>query len=66
MIAIELLAACKGIDFQAPLQTGVEARKAYALVRAVSPVVDKDRALAPDIAAVAQLVASGKFQELLR
>jgi histidine ammonia-lyase len=66
VIAIELLAACQGIDFQAPLQTGVEARKAYALVRAVSPVVDKDRALAPDIAAVAQLVASGKFQELLR
>jgi histidine ammonia-lyase len=66
VIAIELLAACQGIDFQAPLQTGVEARKAYALVRAVSAVVDKDRALAPDIAAVAQLVASGKFQELLR
>jgi histidine ammonia-lyase len=66
VIAIELLAACQGIDFQAPLQTGVEARKAYALVRSVSPVVDKDRALAPDIAAVAQLVAKGEFQNVLR
>ncbi|HEV2615370.1 MAG TPA: histidine ammonia-lyase [Candidatus Acidoferrales bacterium] len=66
VIAIELLAACQGIDFQAPLQTGVEARKAYALVRAVSAVVDKDRALAPDIAAVAQMVAKGEFQNILR
>jgi len=66
VIAIELLAACQGIDFQAPLQTGVEARKAYALVRSVSRVVDKDRALAPDIAAVAQLVAKGEFQNILR
>ena len=66
VIAIELLAACQGIDFQAPLQTGVEARKAYALVRSVSRVVDKDRALAPDIAAVAQLVAKGELQNILR
>ncbi|HEV2182466.1 MAG TPA: histidine ammonia-lyase [Candidatus Acidoferrales bacterium] len=66
VIAIELLAACQGIDFQAPLQTGVEARKAYALVRSISRVVDKDRALAPDIAAVAQLVAKGEFQTILR
>ena len=66
VIAIELLAAAQGIDFHSPLQTGTEARKAFALVRAVSPVVKKDRALAPDIAAVAQVVASGKFQKLLR
>lgn len=66
VIAIELLAAAQGIDFHSPLQTGTEARKAFALVRSVSPVVEKDRALAPDIAAVAQVVASGKFQKLLR
>jgi histidine ammonia-lyase len=60
-----LLAACQGIDFQAPLQTGVEARKAYALVREVSPVVHVDRPLAPDISAVAELIAAGKFQKLL-
>ena len=65
VIAIELLAACQGIDFQAPLQTGVEARKAYALVREVSPVVHVDRPLAPDISAVAGLIAAGKFQKLL-
>ncbi|MGH9709514.1 MAG: histidine ammonia-lyase [Candidatus Acidiferrales bacterium] len=66
VIAIELLAACQGIDFQAPLQTGIEARKAYGLVRSVSAVVHIDRALAPDIAAVAQLVSRGEFQNILR
>ena len=66
VVAIELLAACQGIDFQAPLRTGVEARKAHALVRSVSAVVHTDRALAPDIAAVAQIVAKGEFQNILR
>lgn len=66
VIAIELLAACQGIDFQAPLETGVEARKARALVRSVSAVVHADRPLAADIAAVARLIAKGEFQNVLR
>lgn len=66
VVAIELLAACQGIDFQAPLQTGAEARKAYEMVRAVSAVVHTDRTLAPDIEAVAQVVAKGEFQKMLR
>jgi histidine ammonia-lyase len=57
VLAIELLAACQGLDFLAPLQTGVEARKAYALVREVSTRVIADRALAPDIAAVSKIIA---------
>ncbi|HEV2342137.1 MAG TPA: histidine ammonia-lyase [Candidatus Acidoferrales bacterium] len=66
VIAIELLAACQGIDFHAPLKTGVEARKAYDAVRAASPVVHTDRALAPDINAVSELVSRGDFQKMLR
>lgn len=65
VIAIEFLSAAQGIDFQAPLQTGTEARKAYALVRSVSSVVAKDRTLAPDIAAVAERVMRGEFQRIL-
>ncbi|HEV2299289.1 MAG TPA: histidine ammonia-lyase [Candidatus Acidoferrales bacterium] len=65
VVAIELLAACQGIDFHAPLKTGTEARKAYAAVRAASPVVHTDRALAPDINAVAELIARGEFQKVL-
>jgi histidine ammonia-lyase len=66
VLAIELLAACQGIDFHAPLKTGIEATKAQSLVRGVSRRVVADRALAPDIAAVAALVEQGSFQEIIR
>jgi histidine ammonia-lyase len=65
-IAIELLCACQGIDLLAPLQTGTLAKKAYAAVRAKSPKVSEDRPLAPDIEAVAALVADGNFSMILR
>ena len=48
-----LLAACQGIDLLAPLRPGPETRKAYDIVRALSPAGDADRSLAPDIEAVA-------------
>jgi len=65
ILAIELLCACQGIDLLAPLQTGVLAQKAYAAVRAASPKVTADRPLAPDINAVANLVASGAIAQIL-
>ena len=65
ILAVELLAACQGIDLLAPLRTGAEAEKAYDLLRSVSPKVEADRALAPDIAAVASLIADGVFQKIL-
>src|SRR5882724_929366 len=66
IIAIELLAACQGIDFHAPLKTGGEALKAHALVREVSAHVEADRSLAPDIEAVADRIAEKAFADLLR
>jgi histidine ammonia-lyase len=66
ILAIELLAACQGIDLLAPLRTGTEAEKPYRLVRSVSPRLTRDRPLAPDIAAVAELVRAGAFATLLR
>ena len=65
ILAIELLAACQGIDFLAPLRTGPEAQKAYEIVRALSPRLDADRSLAPDIAAVANAISVGRFDALL-
>ncbi|OLB40879.1 MAG: histidine ammonia-lyase [Acidobacteria bacterium 13_2_20CM_57_17] len=65
-IAIELLCACQGIDLLAPLQTGTLARKAHETVRAKSRMLSVDRPLAPDIEAVAALVAVGAFSALLR
>lgn len=66
ILAIELLAACQGIDFLAPLQTGRHAEKGYALVRSVSKRLDKDRSLSSDIEFVAELIAAGDFQRILK
>jgi histidine ammonia-lyase len=66
ILSIELLSASQGIDFLAPLKTGIEARKALSLVRGVSEFVHADRSLAPDIARVCGLVAAAKFAALLR
>ena len=65
ILAIELLAACQGIDLLAPLRTGTEALKAYDIVRSLSKRVDQDRSLAPEIEAVAARIASGEFSKLL-
>jgi histidine ammonia-lyase len=65
ILAIELLCACQGIDLLAPLQTGTLAKKVYEAVRAASPKLAGDRPLAPDIHAVAQLVAAAELAKLL-
>ena len=66
VLAIELLAACQGLDLLAPMRTGIEARKAYGIVRSLSRTVESDRSLAPDIETVAQAIANGAFSQLLR
>jgi len=65
ILAIELLAACQGLDLLAPLRTGTEALRAYEMVRSVSKMLDEDRSLAPDIAAVAEKIEEGAFSALL-
>src|SRR5277367_2146438 len=66
ILAIELLAACQGLDFLAPLKTGPEGKKAYDLVRAISKNMETDRSLAPDIEATALRIAAGDFSNLLQ
>jgi histidine ammonia-lyase len=66
VLAIELLAACQGIDLLAPLSTGAQAAKAHAIVRSESKMLGADRTLAPDIRAVEKRIAAGAFSEILR
>jgi histidine ammonia-lyase len=66
VLAIELLAACQGLEYLAPLGTGPHARKAQNIVRSVSKPVDKDRSLSTDIAAVSRLIAAGEFEKVLK
>ena len=59
ILAIEILAACQGCDFHAPLASSDPLERVRALVRTDVPHLDDDRYLAPDIAAAADLVRSG-------
>jgi histidine ammonia-lyase len=61
VVAIEILCACQAIDLLAPLTTSPPLARVHAVVRALVPALDQDRALAPDIAAIVALVASGEL-----
>jgi histidine ammonia-lyase len=63
IVAIELLAACQGIDFRAPLRTSQLLERARELVRREVPFYDQDRYFAPDIEKVKRLVQGGCFNE---
>lgn len=65
VIAIELMAAAQGVDFHAPTLTSTPLRAAHAKVRAAVAHLDRDRALAGDIAALSALVEAGAFGRLL-
>jgi len=65
IIAIELLAACQGLDFRAPLKTSQKLEQAKAMVRERVAFYDRDRYFAPDIAKSIELVVSGKFNSLV-
>jgi histidine ammonia-lyase len=66
VLAIELLAACQGLDLLAPLRTGPETQKAYELLRGASKMVEADRSLSRDIEDVAARIAAGDFSGVLR
>ena len=61
IVAIELLAACQGLDFHAPLKTSPTLQKVVAKVRAVVEHYGQDRYFAPDIAIVKQKILNGEF-----
>lgn len=51
IVGIEMLAACQGIDFRAPLKTSPRLEEAKALLRSEIPFYDVDRYFSPDIEA---------------
>ena len=66
VLAIELLCAAQGIDFLSPLKPGRGAQAAYELIRSVSPRLEQDRSLAPDIERVGALIDEGWFSKILK
>ena len=65
ILAIELLAACQGVDFRAPLKTSEPLEKAKALLREQVPFYDQDRYFAPDIDKATKIVLSGSLNALV-
>jgi histidine ammonia-lyase len=63
IVAIELLAGARALEFHAPLWTSRALSRLHRRLRAASPPYTEDRALAPDIEAVAALVATGALHE---
>ena len=59
IIGIEAVTAAQGIDLRAPLATSAELRRAHVAIRKVVPPLEADRYMADDLAAAAELVASG-------
>jgi histidine ammonia-lyase len=61
VLAVELLAACQGLDFRAPLKTSEQLEKAKHLLRQQVPFYDQDRYFAPDIEKAKTLICSGVY-----
>ena len=61
ILAIELLAACQGLDFHLPLQTSPKLQKVYEQVRSLVEHYDQDRYFAPDISVIKQKILNGDF-----
>jgi len=61
VVAIELLCAAEALEYQRPLRSGAGIEAAFAAVREVVPKRTRDRPPAPDIRAIAGLIAAGRF-----
>jgi len=63
ILAIELLAACQGVDFRAPLKTSPLLELAKKRLRREVPFYDQDRYFAPDIEKSKAQVLGGRYHE---
>jgi len=64
VLAIELLAACQGVDFRTPLKSSASLEKAKSMLRELVPFYDQDRYFAPDIEKAGSLITSGALNSL--
>jgi len=62
VIAVEILCACQAIDLLAPLKTSAPLDRVHARVRSIVPRLVGDRPPAPDIEAIAQMIADGSLE----
>jgi histidine ammonia-lyase len=65
ILAVELLAACQGVDFRAPLRTSKKLEAAKQLLRDEVSFYAHDRYFAPDIERAKKLVQSGSYNKFI-
>lgn len=64
IVAIELLAACQGIDFCRPLKTSPLLENVFNVIRKQVAFYEQDRFFAPDIAAAKNIVRLGLLRDI--
>ncbi len=65
IVAIELMIAAQGLEFRRPARSSVALEAVMETIRETVPPYDRDRFLAPDIAAIKELVQSVLFIDLM-
>ena len=66
ILAIELVAAARGLDLRAPLQPAPATAAAVAELRTIVPGHGADRYLTPELAAADELLRSGRLTDAVR
>jgi histidine ammonia-lyase len=61
VVGVELLAACQGLDFHAPLRSSPRLEQVRAAIRAAVPHLSSDRYLAPDLEWAKRAVLEGQL-----
>jgi histidine ammonia-lyase len=64
IVAVELIAAAQGIDYQAPLKTSAKLQALHAKVREISPHLESDRYWADEMATLQTAVLAGGMGSL--
>jgi histidine ammonia-lyase len=64
VLAIEVMAAARALDFLRPLRSSPPLEEARSRLRTISPAVEGDRVLAPEIEKVEKYIAGGGLAEI--
>jgi histidine ammonia-lyase len=64
VLALELMTAAQALEFLKPLKPGLGVQRAYEIVRANVPALDRDRQLSGDIETLTAVVRAGQFANL--
>jgi len=64
ILGVEMLCAAQGVEFRAPLTTGIALGRVLAELRASIPTLEEDRYLAPDLERAATLIRTGAIVDI--